>query len=71
MEYLDGPTLEELVRQAGPLPSGRVVYLLRQLCGALAEAHAAVEACRESRNRPWTVCALQDRFSKSHHESHE
>ena len=41
MEYLDGPTLEELVRRAGPLPPGRVVYLLRQLCGALAEAHAA------------------------------
>jgi serine/threonine-protein kinase len=41
MEYLDGPTLEELVRQAGPLPPGRAVYLLRQLCGALAEAHAA------------------------------
>jgi serine/threonine-protein kinase len=41
MEYLDGPTLEELVRQTGPLPSGRVVYLLRQVCGALVEAHAA------------------------------
>ncbi|HXD84871.1 MAG TPA: serine/threonine-protein kinase, partial [Urbifossiella sp.] len=41
MEYLDGPTLEELVRTAGPLPPGRVVYLVRQLCGALAEAHAA------------------------------
>jgi serine/threonine-protein kinase len=41
MEYLDGPTLEELVRQVGPLPPGRVVYLLRQLCGALAEAHTA------------------------------
>jgi serine/threonine-protein kinase len=41
MEYLDGPTLEELVRQVGPLPPGRVVYLLRQLCGALSEAHDA------------------------------
>jgi eukaryotic-like serine/threonine-protein kinase len=41
MEYLDGPTLDELVRESGPLPSGRVVYLLRQLCGALEEAHAA------------------------------
>jgi serine/threonine-protein kinase len=41
MEYLDGPTLEELVRRTGPLPPGRVVYLLRQVCGALAEAHAA------------------------------
>ena len=27
--------------RTGPLPPGRVVYLLRQLCGALAEAHAA------------------------------
>jgi serine/threonine-protein kinase len=41
MEYLEGPTLEELVDRAGPLPPGRVVYLLRQVCGALAEAHAA------------------------------
>ena len=40
MEYLDGPTLEELVRRAGPLPPGRVAYLLRQLCGSLAEAHS-------------------------------
>jgi serine/threonine-protein kinase len=41
MEYLDGPTLEDLVGRTGPLPPGRVVYLLRQLCGALVEAHAA------------------------------
>jgi serine/threonine-protein kinase len=41
MEYLEGPTLEQLVREAGPLSPGRVVYLLRQVCGALAEAHGA------------------------------
>jgi serine/threonine-protein kinase len=41
MEYLDGPTLDRLVRDRGPLAPGRTVYLLRQLCGALAEAHAA------------------------------
>jgi serine/threonine-protein kinase len=41
MEYLEGPTLEELVKEDGPLPPGRAVHLLRQLCGALAEAHAA------------------------------
>ena len=28
----------------------------------LSAAHAAIEACRASRQRPWTVCALQDRF---------
>jgi eukaryotic-like serine/threonine-protein kinase len=41
MEYLDGPTLEDLVREGGPLSPRRSVYLLRQVCGALAEAHAA------------------------------
>lgn len=41
MEYLHGSTLERLVQQAGPLPAGRVILLLRQVCGSLAEAHAA------------------------------
>jgi serine/threonine-protein kinase len=41
MEYLDGLSLGELVERHGPLQPGRVVYLLRQVCGALCEAHAA------------------------------
>lgn len=41
MELLEGFTLEEVVRRFGPLPSGRVVHLLRQVCHSLAEAHAA------------------------------
>ena len=36
MEYLPGLSLEELVERHGPLPPGRAVYLLRQVCGALA-----------------------------------
>jgi len=39
MEYLHGLNLEELVRRHGPLPPGRAVHLLRQVCGALREAH--------------------------------
>ncbi len=39
MEYLDGINLEELVRKYGAQPAGRVVAILDQVCGALAEAH--------------------------------
>ncbi len=41
MEYLPGMSLGEMVDRFGPLPPGRVIYLLRQACDALAEAHAA------------------------------
>jgi serine/threonine-protein kinase len=41
MEYLPGLSLDELVKRYGPLPPGRVVYLLRQVCSALHEAHGA------------------------------
>lgn len=40
MEYLTGLNLEELVSRYGPLPAPRLIVVLRQLCGALAEAHA-------------------------------
>ena len=40
MEYIDGITLEQLVERTGALPPGRVTRILRQVAGALAEAHA-------------------------------
>jgi hypothetical protein len=40
MEYIDGLSLEELVRRFGPQPPGRVIHVLSQMAGALAEAHA-------------------------------
>ncbi|HEX3274690.1 MAG TPA: serine/threonine-protein kinase [Gemmatimonadales bacterium] len=39
MELLEGLDLETLVRRFGPLPSERVVCLLRQACQSLGEAH--------------------------------
>ena len=40
MELLEGLNLESLVRRHGPLPAGRVVHILRQVCASLEEAHA-------------------------------
>ena len=39
MEFLPGMSLGELVERHGPLPSARMIYLIRQVCDALAEAH--------------------------------
>jgi eukaryotic-like serine/threonine-protein kinase len=39
MQYLPGLTVSDLVHQFGPMPPGRVIYVMRQVCGALAEAH--------------------------------
>jgi len=39
MELLEGASLEEIVRLAGPFPPGRVCHVMHQVAGALAEAH--------------------------------
>ena len=55
MEFLRGINLQQLVGFDGPLPAGRVVDLLRQACGALAEAHAAGSSIATS--SPPTSCS--------------
>ena len=40
MEYLEGFTLHDLVAFAGPVREARLLYILRQVLGSLAEAHS-------------------------------
>jgi serine/threonine-protein kinase len=40
MELLEGRDLHSLVRESGPVAAGRALFLLRQMCHSLAEAHA-------------------------------
>ena len=40
MEYLTGLSIQELVKKRGPLSPGRTLYLVKQVCDALSEAHA-------------------------------
>jgi eukaryotic-like serine/threonine-protein kinase len=56
MEYLPGMTLEELVKQNGTLPPARAIHLLRQICGALREAHAIGMVHRDIKPGNVMVC---------------
>jgi serine/threonine-protein kinase len=56
MELVRGINLLQLVEFDGPLPSGRVVHLLRQACGALAEAHAAGLIHRDIKPANLMIC---------------
>ena len=62
MEYLPGLSLQQLVEQHGPLPPARVAYLLRQVCGALAEAHSIGLVHRDIKPDNILICNLGGRY---------
>jgi serine/threonine-protein kinase len=56
MEYLEGITLEALVRADGPMPVSRAVHALRQVCGSLKEAHAQGLVHRDIKPQNLMLC---------------
>jgi serine/threonine-protein kinase len=58
MELLAGRDLESLVREFGPLPPSRVLFLLRQVCHSLADAHARGLVHRDIKPANIYVCRM-------------
>ena len=58
MELLTGRDMESLVREFGPLPLNRVLYLLRQVCHSLADAHARGFVHRDIKPANIYVCRM-------------
>jgi serine/threonine-protein kinase len=58
MELLDGMSLDALIRQHGPINAERVVYLLKQVCHSLGEAHERGLIHRDIKPANIFVCRL-------------
>jgi serine/threonine-protein kinase len=58
MELLVGRDLESLVREFGPLPADRAMFILRQICHSLADAHARSLVHRDIKPANIYVCRM-------------
>ena len=56
MEYINGAHLGQLVEFAGPIEPGRCIFILKQLCRALLEAHQAGVVHRDIKPQNIMVC---------------
>jgi tRNA A-37 threonylcarbamoyl transferase component Bud32 len=62
MEFLPGVSLADLVIREGALPPARVVHILRQVCGALAEAHQRGMIHRDVKPANIMLCELGGQY---------
>jgi eukaryotic-like serine/threonine-protein kinase len=58
MELLTGRDLESLVREFGPVPADRAIFLLRQACHSMADAHARGLVHRDIKPANIYVCRM-------------
>lgn len=57
MEYLHGADLKEIVRNTGPMPPSRVIWILQQACASLGEAHMQGLVHRDIKPGNLVLCA--------------
>jgi len=62
MEYLDGLNLAELIKIQGCVPPERVVFLLKQVCASLREAHELGLVHRDIKPQNIMTCPLGGEF---------
>jgi len=62
MELLDGLDLETFVNRHGPVPADRAIYVLRQICDSLAEAHSLGLTHRDIKPRNIMLCRFGLRY---------
>jgi serine/threonine-protein kinase len=58
MELLEGQDLESLVEEHGPLPAGRVIHILEQVCQSLEDAHRHRLVHRDIKPANVFICRL-------------
>ncbi len=62
MELLHGLDMDHLVGRHGPVPVARAIFLLRQVCRSLAEAHKAGLVHRDIKPANLYVCRIGDQY---------
>jgi len=62
MELLEGLDAQRLVREFGPLPTERVVHVLRQVCHSLSEAHGRGLVHRDIKPANIVLCRYGEDF---------
>ena len=58
MELLSGRDVESFVREFGPVPANRALFLLRQVCHSLADAHARGLVHRDIKPANIYICRM-------------
>jgi serine/threonine-protein kinase len=62
MELLDGLDADSLLKRFGPMPVGRAIYVLRQICHSLSEAHSCGLVHRDIKPANIFVCHYGEEY---------